>query len=153
MAIAVALGFAGIIVYFASNTALTTLGLSEQYAASTSDAQRSMLLAAGQASVAMNRFTAHGAYPGAGGYLSLLFIAAAGVITSVVMLQSHLFSRLIAYVGVLAGALDLAYCVAILVAPASARELLGLAFIPLAGLLLMVWHLLAGWRLYRLSKV
>jgi hypothetical protein len=112
-----------------------------------------MLLAAGQATVAMNRFTAPGAYPGAGGYMSLLLIAVAGMITSVVMLQSHLFSRLTAYEGFFAGALDLAYCVAILVTPAAARELLGLAFIPLAGLLWMVWHLLVGWRLYQLSKL
>ena len=54
MAIATTLGFIGITVYFASNTAFSILSLSDQYAATTTDAQRSMFLAAGQAVLAIN---------------------------------------------------------------------------------------------------
>ena len=44
MAIALALGLVGIAVYFASNTAFEMLSLSSQYAAATTDAQRSLFL-------------------------------------------------------------------------------------------------------------
>jgi hypothetical protein len=108
MAIAAALGFLGIAVYFASNTAFSMLSLSDQYAATTTDAQRTMLLAAGKAMLAINRFSDPGAHPGTGGYISLLLIAVAGMITSFVMLQSYVFNRATAYVGSLASGFDLA---------------------------------------------
>jgi hypothetical protein len=151
MAIAAAAGFVGIAVYFASNTALSLLSLSHQYAAATTDAQRTALLAAGQAMLAINRFSGPGAHPGAGGYLSLLLIAVAGMITSIVMLRSALFGRATAYVGILASALDLAYCLAYAFVPAVDSDLLAVAFIPAAGLLWMVWHILVGRRLYQLG--
>ncbi len=151
MAIATALGFLGVAVYFASNTALSMLSLSDQYAAATTDAQRTSLLAAGQALLAINRFSSPGAHPGAGGYASLLLIAAAGMIISVAMLRSKVFSRATAYVGILASAFDLAYCIAFAFAPLDG-SLLAVLFIPAAGLLLMIWHILIGRRLYQLGR-
>jgi len=147
--IAAALGFLGIAVYLASNTALSMLSLSNQYAAATSEAQRAGLLGAGEAMLAINRFASAGA-PGSAGYLSLLLVAAAGLITSLVMLRSHAFTRATAYVGIVAAALALAYCMAYLFLPGV--EMLPVFSIPAAGLLLMVWHILIGWRLLRLAK-
>ncbi len=149
MAIAAAFGFLGIAVYLASNTALSMLSLSNQYAAATSEAQQVHLLGAGEAMLAINRFASAGA-PGSAGYVSLLLVAAAGLITSLVMLRSRAFNRATAYVGILAAALDLAYCTAYLSLPGV--EMLAVFFIPAAGLLLMVWHILIGWRLLRLGK-
>lgn len=149
MAIAAALGFLGIAVYLASNTALSMLSLSNQYAAATSEAQRAGLLGAGEAMLAISRFASAGA-PGSAGYVSLLLVAAAGLITSLVMLRSHAFNRATAYVGIVAAALDLAYCIAYLFLPGV--ELLAVFFIPAAGLLLMVWHILIGWQLFRLGR-
>lgn len=152
MAIAAALAGVGIAVYVASNTALSMLALSDQYAAAATDAQRTTLLGAGQALLAMNRFSSPGAHPSAGGFISLLLIAAAGMITSVVMLRGALFNRATAYVGMLAGAFDLAYGAAYVFLPGVDSERLALWFIPAAGLLLMVWHIMVGWRLYRLGR-
>lgn len=152
MAIATILGFLGIAVYFASNTALSMLSLSEQYAAATTDTQRTMLLAAGEAMLAINRFSSPGAHPGTGGYVSLLLIAIAGMITSVVMLRSDVFNRATAYVGILASAFDLAYCITYAFMPTVDSELLAVIFIPAAGLFLMIWHIMVGWRLYQLGK-
>jgi hypothetical protein len=149
MAIATTAALVGIAVYFASNTALSMLTLSEQYAAATGEAQRSTLVAAGQALLALNRFSSPGAQPGAGGYLSLLLIAAAGMMTSLVMLRSDVFSRVSALVGVLASGLDLAYCTAYAYAPAADSERLAVIFIPAAGLFWMVWHVWVGWRLLK----
>jgi hypothetical protein len=153
MAIATTLGFVGIAVYFASNTAFSMLSLSDQYAAATTEVQRTMLLAAGQAMLAINRFSSPGAHPGAGGYLSLLLIAVAGMITSVVMLRSAVFNRVTAYVGILASAFDLAYCLAYAFVPAADSDLLAICFIPAAGLFLMIWHIMVGWRLYQLGRL
>jgi hypothetical protein len=152
MAIAMTLGFIGIAVYFASNTTFSMLSLSTQYEAATTDVQRTELLSAGEAMLAMNRFTNPGALPGTGGYMSLLLIAGAGMITSFVMLQSDVFKRGIAYVGILASAFDLAYCIGFTFVPTVDSELLALIFIPAAGLFLMIWHIMVGWRLYQLGK-
>lgn len=153
MAIATALGLLGIVVYFASNTALSMLALSDQYASATTEAQRTSLLAAGQAMLALNRFAGPGSHPGTGGYVSLLLMAVAGVITSGVMLRSDLFNRATTYVGILAGALDLAYCLAYAFLPMIDSETLALLFIPAAGLFLMIWHIMVGWKLYRLGRL
>lgn len=151
MSIALVSGLVGITVFFATNTALSLLALSDQYAATTSEAQGMLLLPAGQALLALNRFSSPGAHPGAGGYASLLLIAAAGMITSAVMLRSNHFSRLTGYVGVVANGLDLAYCAAFALLSAVDGELLAISFIPAAGLFLMIWHILVGWQLYRIG--
>jgi hypothetical protein len=153
IAIAATLGLVGIAVYLASNTAFSMLSLSDQYAAATTDAQRTMLLAAGQAMLAMNRFSSPGAHPGAGGYVSLLLIAVAGMMTSTVMLRSGVFRRAIAYVGMLASGFDLAYCLAFALVPGVDGEMLAVLFIPAAGLFLMIWHIMVGWRLYQLGRL
>ena len=152
MTIAASLVFLGIAVYFASNTAFNMLSLSDQYATATTDTQRIQLLSAGEAMLAINRFSNPDAHPGTGGYMSLLLIAIAGMMTSFVMLKSDMFSRVTAYVGILASAFDLAYCIAFVFVSSVDSELLAVIFIPVAGLFLMIWHIMVGWKLYRLEK-
>jgi hypothetical protein len=144
---ATALGLIGIAIYFASNQALALLSLSHQYAAATTAVQRSMLLVDGEALLAINQFSSPGRY------LSLLFIAVAGLLASIIMLRSNVFNRATAYVGMLAAILDLAYCLAIVLLPAVDGELIGVCFIPVAGLCLMIWHVLIGQRLYRQGRL
>jgi hypothetical protein len=146
MAIAIGLGLIGIAIAFASNQALPLLSLSHQYATATAEAQHAMLLADGQALLTISQFSSSGRY------LSLLFIAVAGLLTSIIMLRSNVFNRATAYVGMLAAALDLAYCLAVVLLPAVDGERLGLCFIPAAGLCLMIWHILIGQRLYRQGR-
>ena len=97
MAIALVLGLVGIAAYFPSNTAFEMLSLSNQYAAATTDAQRTIFLAAGQAMLAIYTGTAFNVY--------YVMNAIALLIISVVMLRSNIFSRVTAYVGLLAGVL------------------------------------------------
>jgi len=144
MAIATILGFVGIAVYFASNMAFSMLSLSDQYAAATTDAQRSMFLAAGQAVLAMGEGTSI--------YTSFLLLAVAGMIISAVMLRSNIFSKATAYVGILVSAFDLAYCITFPFLPAADADLVTICTIPAAGLLLMIWHILVGRRLYQLGR-
>ncbi len=94
MAISTVLAFLGIAAYFASREAtVTMLALSDQYAAATTDAQRAVLLAAGQAMLAM--------YNGTAFHISYNIGQLAGIIISAVMLRDHAFSRVAAWAGIL----------------------------------------------------
>ncbi|HSD82610.1 MAG TPA: hypothetical protein VLG46_02060, partial [Anaerolineae bacterium] len=115
MAIAAVQGFAGVVIYLASNQALTMLSLSGQYAVATTDMQRSLLLAAGQATLAIH---ANAGYEGAGLYLSFFGVTVAGLISSMVMLRSKRFGKATAYTGILANGFGLSYYLALVFAPA-----------------------------------
>lgn len=140
-------GTIGITVYFSSNTAFSMLSLSDQYAAATSEGQKLFFLAAAEAVMSLNRFSNPGAHPGSGGFLSLVFIATAGLLFSIVMLRSHVYSRWVAYIGILANMLDLMYCLGYLIVPYALVGVLAVLFIPFAGLLFMIWHIMIGLKL------
>jgi hypothetical protein len=152
MAIATVLSLVGIATYFASNTAFSMVSLSNQYTVATTDAQRAMYLAAGQAMLAINDIGNPGTQPSTGIYMSSLLIAIAGMITSIVMLRSDMFSRATAYVGILASTFDLVYCIAFAFVPVINADLVAISTIPAAGLLLMIWHILIGRRLFQLGQ-
>jgi hypothetical protein len=141
--VALASGLVGIAVSLATNISFSMMSLSQQYAAAASDAQRTTLLAAGQALL----LAANGAmasFPGTGLYVSYLLIALAGVSFAVVLLPSH---RVTAIVGLLAGGCDLAYCLTFAFLPA-----LQVVFMACGGALWMLWHLLIARILFKLSK-
>ena len=149
--IAATLSFLGAGIYIVSNSALPMLSLSNQYAIASTDAQKSTLLSAGQAVLASG-FNPGAVYQSTGFYLSLLFVATAGVIISAVMLQSRIFSKTTAYVGVVAGSLDLIYLVGLVFVPAVDVPLLGIICISSGGLFLMIWHLLIGLKMFKLGR-
>ncbi len=97
MTVALTLGLVGIAAYFASNTAFEMLSLSNQYAAATTDAQRSLSLAAGQAMLAIYKGTAFDVYYVLGSVATLII--------SGVMLRSKIFGKVTAYAGIVAGVL------------------------------------------------
>jgi len=143
--VAAMLGWAGIISYFASNQAFAMLSLSQQYADATSRAQRSSLQAAGEALLAINNPGALA--QGTGIYICMALVPLAGLILSIVMLQSRVFNRATAVTGILANALILGYFPVLAGAPA----LLVLPFI-LSAPLRVTWYFLAAVRLFKLAK-
>ena len=150
-AVATSLGLTGILVYLTSTTSFTMLSLSNQYVSATTDTQRSALLAEGQAVLAKGIPGA--GYQGVGGLTSLFLIAAAGLIISVIMLRSKIFNTATAFVGITASVFDLAYLVGVEFVPTTDFYLWSSLFIGGAGLLLMIWHLLIGVKLYKLSRM
>jgi len=92
IAVAVLAELVALAVYFSSNTAFSLLGLSQQHAIATTDAQRSLLLSAGQAMLAL--------YTGTGFVVSYLLSGVAALLAAVAMLRSSIFGRAAAYVGV-----------------------------------------------------
>lgn len=151
MALATTLGFVGMAVYFASNKAFAMLTLSHRYAAATTDAQRAMFLAAGEALLAINYLGS--LYQGAGHYLSLFLVTIAGLIISIVMLRSSIFGRGMAWVGIVAHSFGLLFFVSLALAPLMLALAPVLLAIPpsLSAPFLLVWYILIALRLFRLS--
>lgn len=99
-AIALVIGLVGTTLFFASREAtFGLLSLSNQYTAATMDAERAIFLAAGQALLTIYNGTAFNLSYVLGGVVILIF--------SVVMLQSNVFSKATAYIGIAMGVLML----------------------------------------------
>ena len=138
-AIATALFFVGIAMYFATNTLFSMLALSDQYAAATTDAQRSMTVAAGQALLTMFYVSAF--------QESYVIVSVALLTISIVMLRGPVFTKATAYVGILANvcAIGTVMVGQFALVPSAILAFLSVVF-------LAVWLFFIGRRLLRLGR-
>jgi hypothetical protein len=134
MLIGAALGFVGIAALFASNPAANMHFLSGQYAAATTDAQRALMLSAGEAMLAVYYGTAY--------HISLILGSVALVIIPIVMLQSKIFSKATAYMGILANVLAFGFYV----------PKIGIYILLFSVIFLLVWYILITRRLFQLER-
>jgi len=143
MTLAMVLTFTGIAIYFASNQAFALLALSQQYAAAATDAQKSVLLSAGQTLLTLN----DPAIFGTGVFWAFNLVTVSGLMISVAMLRSAIFPKVTAYIGILANAFGLGYFFALALDPP-------LVFIPLSASapFLLIWYLLVGIKLLKLAR-
>jgi hypothetical protein len=137
-ALGMILFFMGMAVYLASNRAFAMLSLSGQYASAATDAQRSMLVAAGQAMLVegSNR-------------VGLFLIDAAGLVLSAVMLRSKVFGNATAIAGVLGNGLMIVLEIILAFAPGWLNVWLIVAIC--GGISIMTWYLLVGRRLLQMG--
>lgn len=135
MAIALILQLVAIATYFASAAAFEMLSLSNQYYATTINAEKSMLLAAGYAALATWQGTAFN--------VSYILSAIALMIVSIMMLRSHIFSRVTAYTGISASVFMLI--------PSSAGTI-GLFFSLISLAPTAIWLVLTARQLLRLGR-
>jgi hypothetical protein len=140
-ALATALSYVGITLAFATNSALSMVHLSDQYAATSTAAQKELLLAAGEALIAS------GTWHSTGGFMAGLFMQGGFVIFSIIMLQYRAFSKVTAYSGLFSNGLDFAHVLIGLFAPAIANGLLYIA-----GPIYLVWFVVLGRDLLRLGQ-
>jgi hypothetical protein len=133
--LATALGLVGIAIYFSSGVVFEMLFLSQQYAAATTEIQKAALLSAGQMLLAT--------YQGTAFNVSYVLVALALLIESFVMLKSELFTKKTAYIGIAMGVL-------MLVPPTVGTIGLVLSFLSLIPM--VVWFVIVGRRLIKLSK-
>jgi len=119
------------------------LDLSIQYAAATTDAQRTILEAAGQAMLAVGQSHTPGTFIG------FFFCEIAGIMISLAMLRGGIFSKPNAYAGILGFGMLLVYEICQSFVP----TLLGvnLIFAMIGGLLNLVWYGLIARRLLQLA--
>lgn len=105
--------------------------LSDQYRAATSEEQRAAFAAAAEAFIAQNNF------PSAPGILTPVGI----LLLSILMLRG-VFHKGVAYLGIATGSLG--------TVSEAFRPILGLGYLGY-GLLLPIWFIAVGWKLYRLG--
>lgn len=134
-AIALAFGLIGVAVYITANPTFSLLSLSHQYAAATTEPQRSSFVAAGQALLAI--------YQGTPFDVSYILGVVTTLIMAVVMLQSTIFSKGIASVGILLGALMLV--------PATAGTI-GVVLSLVSLVPTVIWDILIARRLFQLGQ-
>ena len=114
------------------------LSLSGQYASATTDAQRSLLTAAGQAMLAEGQSRA-----------GIPLVEFACLVISAVMLRGKVFSKTTAYAGILGNVLLIV--VEIILTFGRTLPDWGMAIAVGAGLSMMTWYFLVGRRLLQLG--
>ncbi len=144
MALVAILVLLGIAIFLATNNPFSMLSLSTRYAAATTDAQRSALVAAGETLLANTGQRAVGGFN-----MGLFLVSVAGLIVSIVMRKGGPFSRATAVVGILAYGLSLADY---LRQALTSSPLIALAVILPGALLLSAWYVMVGRGLWRMGR-
>jgi hypothetical protein len=145
MFIATSLGFVGITIFLVTNRAFAMLSLSERYAAATTAAQKAEFLDAGEAILAIDNPGA--VYQGTGYYLGLLLVILAGLIISIVMLRSNIFSKATAYAGIVANALILGFFLTLVFTP-----YIRWLFPTISAPFRLIWYILIALTLFKLGR-
>lgn len=137
--------FFGGAVYISNNTVIPMFVLSGKYAAATTDAQRSLLAAAGEAMLA------RGADFTPGSFIGFLLPSIASITISFVMLRGGIFSKAAAYTGILGFVFLLIFTVWAAFVPVLFDVAMMIAM-P-GGLLVMAWYILIARRLFQLGRL
>jgi hypothetical protein len=143
-AFATILALLGIGVFFATNRAFPMLALSKQYAAAGSDAQKTMLEAAGQSLLSV------GASHTPGTFLGFSLIETAGIVISIEMLPSKIFSKVTAYAGMLGFGVLLVF--EFFSSFVSGLSVFAIILAMFGGLFSMAWYILIARRLFQLAQ-
>jgi len=131
--VATALGFLGVAFFIASNPAFGMLSLSSQYAAATTEAQRTTLLAAGETMLATWQGTTFQA--------AYVLGSLAGIAIGALMLRSGIFSNLTGRMAILGNAVGFGLYV-----PA-----IGVYISVFSVLFLEIWYILIARRFFQLG--
>jgi hypothetical protein len=135
------LGWAGVTLLLATPSAFSFMYLSDRFALASGEAYKSLFLAAGEALLASDLWHGSGARMGG------LLLQTALLLLSIAMLQSHIFSRATAWVGVVTHGLDLLHILVGFVSPA-----VGASLMFVAGPMYLIWFPLLGRDFFRLAR-
>jgi hypothetical protein len=141
--LALLISFIGTAVFYATNRAFPMWDLSLRYAAATTDLERTVLEAAGQAMLVVGGSHTPGTFVG------FFFAEIGGILISAVMLRCGIFSRLSAYAGMLGFGMLLVYEVCQSFVPALSG--VALIFALIGGILNLLWYALIAHRLFKLA--
>jgi hypothetical protein len=133
-ALFVLLGLLGVMCFIAARPAFEMLYLSNQFAAATTEAQKAIVLAAGEAKLATFHGTAF--------QVSYLLGSLNGVIVSLIMLRSRIFSKATAYVRLGSSLFDFGLYVPVV----------GTFLSIFSVLFLFVWNIMVARRLFQLAR-
>ena len=142
-AVAMIVSFIGVAVFYATNRAFPMLDLSSRYAAATTEAQRTILEAAGQAMLSVGQSHTPGTF------LAFFLSEIAGIMMAMVMLRGKVFSRAAAYAGILGFGLLFVFEILSSFVPSVQDAALILAMG--GGLSSMAWYILIARRFFQLG--
>jgi hypothetical protein len=142
--LALILFLVGTAIFVTGNTALTMLDLSHKYFTASSDEQKMLLSAAGEAMLAK------GSHGSLGVFIGFALPTFSNLLMSCVMLNGKVFSRATSYVGIVGNSLMVIYIIMVTIMPAF--EKMALAFAMPAGLLLMAWMIMFTIKLLKLGR-
>jgi hypothetical protein len=143
-ALAIILSLIGTAIFYATNRAFPMLDLSARYAAASSEAERTMLTAAGQAMLAVGQSHTPGTF------LGFFFAEIGGILMAVVMLRGKLFHPAAALAGLIGFSCLLIFEVFASFAPSTHNAILILAMV--GGLCNIAWYVLVTLRFFQLGK-
>ncbi len=135
----------GTVVFITNNTALPMLELSQKYAAASSESQKLLFSAAGEAMLARGMHGSAGVFPG------FLIPNIGTILLAGAMLDGKVFSRLSGIIGMAGSALLMVYTILVTFLP-SVKDIAMAVSMP-GGLLMMAWLVMVTIRLFRLSKL
>lgn len=130
----VALSLIGVVCFVAARPAFEMLWLSDHFAAATTEAQRSSILSAGEATLA--------AFHGTAFHISYVLGSITGLIISLVMLRSPVFSKATAFVRIGSSIFDFGLYV----------PTIGVYLSIFSVMFLFVWNIMVARRLFQLAK-
>ena len=134
MALYVVLSILAVAFFISARPAFEMLLLSDQFAAATTQAQRSILLAAGEATVA--------AFHGTSFHVSYVLGSLSGLIISFVMLKSKIFSKATAYVRIASSIFDFGLYI----------PTIGIFISIFSVLFLLIWDIMVARRLLQIAQ-
>jgi len=143
--LAIIIFLVGTTIFVTNNTALPMLELSNKYAASTTESQKTLLAAAGEAMLA------RGAHGSLGVFIGFILPHIAGLIMSFVMLKGKIFNKVTSYIGIAGSTLILIYIILVTLAPGIKN--MAMVFAMPGGLLLMAWMIMFTIRLFQLGNL
>jgi hypothetical protein len=143
-ALAMILCFIGDAVFFATNRAFSMLALSHQYATATTEAQRMMIEAAGQAMLSVGQSHV------AGTFLGFCLGEIGTLLMAIVMLRGGIFNKVTSYVGMLGFGFLFIFDSFASFVPSSHDVIMIFAMI--GGIATMAWYLLVARRFFQLRQ-
>ncbi|MGB7538380.1 MAG: DUF4386 family protein [Anaerolineales bacterium] len=133
--IAMVLGIMGLLLLLAARPILEVVTLADRYAAATTDAERTILLAAGEPLLLL--------FTGTSYYVSYLIGTLSLLIYAFLMLEGKIFSKATAWVGIVTNVVAFGMFIPVVGLP--------LAFLSLAGL--VVWNIQLARRFFQLARM
>jgi hypothetical protein len=133
--------FVGLTLFLATSSVFAYLNLCDQYAIATTESQKNLLLAAGEAILASDM------WHGTSSFLGGILLHTGALLISFKMLKSSIFNKLTAYAGIFIFGLELAHIIIGLFLP-----LVSAVIMVVAGTFYLFWFPSIGLRLFKLSK-
>ena len=134
----------GTTVFVTTNTALPMLELSNKYAMATTESQKTLLAAAGEAMLV------RGSHGSLGVFIGFLLPNIAGLIMSFAMFSGTIFSKVASLMGIVGSILILFYIVLVTFAP-TVKDMATAVSMP-GGLLLMAWMVMFTIKFFKLGN-